>query len=105
MSQRTVMKISCATLLLMCAAMPARADSAMDACIDAFVAEHVPKDRTVKIRKLGTSQAIKGEERILLTAKGARSGTSIAAAKCVVSSDGENVALYDERTTIAANTQ
>lgn len=105
MTTRTFLKISSATLFVMCAAVPAHADPAMDACIDTFVAEHVPKDRALKIRKLGSTSAAsaKREERVLLTAKGARSGTSIATAICVVSGDGQSVALYAEGATLTAN--
>lgn len=105
MTMRSVLKSSAVTLLTMCAVFPANADPAMDACIDAFVAEHVPKGRAVKIRKLGASASgwTKREERILLTAKGARSGTSIAAATCLVSGDGETIALHEHAATVAAN--
>lgn len=102
MTLRTVLKISSATLLLTCGAVAAHADQAMDACIDAFVSEHVPKDRALKIRKVGSYAApTKRGERITLTAKGARSGAAIAEATCVVS--GDSVELYEHSATIAAN--
>jgi hypothetical protein len=105
MSMRTLLPITSATMLLMLGAGPAaHADAAMEACIDAFVAEHVPKDRKLKIRRVGPfNTSATREERITLTAKGARSGTPLAAATCIVSGDGSSVTLQaGSPTTVAA---
>lgn len=104
MAKRTVCLLSSALLLVaLGSASLSRADSAMDACIDAFIHEHVPKDRALKIRKFGSSSAAlapKRAERITLTAKGARTGTQIAAATCIVS--GGSVTLESSAATLAA---
>ena len=105
MSMRTLLPTTSAAVLLILSAAPAaHADAAMDACIDAFVAEHVPKDRKLKIRRVGPfNTSATGEERITLTAKGARSGTPLASATCIVNGDGSSVTLADASTTVAAN--
>lgn len=94
MKSRNVLALSVAiATMASIAATPSRADSAMDACIDAFVSEHVPKDRAVKIRKYRSTGSFVTARtgRIMLTAKGAKSGTQIASASCVV--DGRTVSL------------
>lgn len=99
MKSRTTVSIS--TLFSAFAALApitTHADSAMDACIKAFVDERVPKDRTIKIRKVEKSNAwltAPHAERISLTASGAKSGMRIAAATCVVSPRGDSIELYD----------
>lgn len=105
MKSRTVFAASVAiTTLALTLATPSRADSAMDACIDAFVSEHVPKDRTVKVRKYRSTGSFAAARtgRILLSAKGAKSGTMIASASCSV--DGSTVSLDSgtEATKVAA---
>jgi hypothetical protein len=99
MKSRTVLSISTlASILAGLTPMQIHADPAMDACIKAFVEERVPKDRAIKIRKLegpSTSLVASQSGRITLTASGAKSGTRIASATCVVSEDGDSVALYD----------
>jgi hypothetical protein len=102
MKSRTVLSIS--TLALIFAGltpMTIHADSAMDACIKAFVEQRVPKDRAIKIRKFAGPSSLVAtpqSERITLTASGAKSGTPIASAKCVVTDGGDSVALYDAQT-------
>lgn len=105
MKLRNVLFVSSAIAMTMLAvATPSHADSAMNACIDAFVSEHVPKDRSLIIRKYrsNTTYGTARAERIQLSAKGARSGTQIATATCVV--DGSTIALErgPETTKIAA---
>lgn len=99
MKPRTALSIlSCAAILSSLAPMTSHADSAMDACIKAFVEERVPKDRTIKIRKReGSSTAMLAphSRRITLTATGAKSGTRIASATCVVGDGDDSIALYD----------
>jgi len=106
MTMRARLSITSAALLLTLSAAPAaHADPAMNACIDAFVAKHVP-DRRLKIRRVGplnTASSATREERITLTAKGARSGTRLATATCIVNGDGSSVTLADAPTTVAAN--
>jgi hypothetical protein len=96
--------LSIATFATICAAAAptaVHAESAMDACIKAFVEERVPKDRPIKIRKLQGVSTSSGSQsgRITLTANGAKSGAQIASASCVVSNSGESVALHDARKT------
>ena len=95
MKSRNVLSISSAFATLLIAATPSAsyADSAMDACIEAFVAEHVPKDRTVRVRTYRSAGAYANgpSARIFLNAKGARSGTQIAAATWIV--DGSSISL------------
>ena len=99
MKSRTVLSIcTLASIFAGLTPMTIHADSAMDACIKAFVEERVPKDRAIKIRKLSgssTSVAAPQSGRITLTASGAKSGTRIASATCVVTEGGDSVALYD----------
>lgn len=102
MKSRTVLSISVlASIFAGLTPMAIHADSAMDACIKAFVEERVPKDRAIKIRKLSgpsTSVATPQSGRITLTASGAKSGTRIASATCVVTEGGDSVELYDAHT-------
>lgn len=102
MKSRTILSISTlASIFAGLTPMTIHADSAMDACIKAFVEERVPKDRAIKIRKLtgsSTSGAAPQSGRITLTASGAKSGTRIASATCVVTGDGDSIALYDAQT-------
>jgi hypothetical protein len=95
MKSRKILSISSALATLLIAAAPSAsyADAAMDACIEAFVAEHVPKDRKVRVRTYRSAGAYPSPSsgRILLNAKGAKSGTQIAAATCIV--DGSSISL------------
>lgn len=99
MKSPTVLSVfTFASILSSLAPITSHADSAMDACIKAFVEERVPKDRTIKIRKLeGSSTAMLAPHprRITLTATGAKSGTRIASATCVVGEGDDSIALYD----------
>jgi hypothetical protein len=97
MKSRTVLSISTlVSIFASLTSMSIHADSTMDACIKAFVEERVPKDRTIKIRKLSTTALVAAQSgRITLTASGARSGTRIASATCMVTEGGDSVALYD----------
>lgn len=102
MKSRSVLSIATfASILAGLTPMTIHADSAMDACIEAFVAERVPKDRAIKIRKLegsSVSFAAPQSDRITLTASGAKSGIRIASATCVVTQGGDSIALYDMHT-------
>ena len=100
MKSRNVLSISTlASIFAGLTPLTIHADSTMDACIKAFVEERVPKDRTFKIRKLSTTSLVAPQSgRITLTASGARSGTRIASATCVVTEGGDSVALYDAPT-------
>jgi hypothetical protein len=107
MKTRKLISISATTSLAILAVAPSAtyADAAMDACIEAFVAERVPKDRAVRVRKLSGSNAYTtGTQRITLTAKGSKSGKEIASATCIVSDRGDSVSLQDtqESSTLAA---
>ena len=95
MKSRNSLSIPSAFAALLIAAAPSAgyADAAMDACVEAFVAEHVPKDRKVRVRtyRSAGSYASPSSGRIFLNAKGAKSGTQIAAATCIV--DGSSISL------------
>jgi|GEM_PF-1598717 hypothetical protein len=95
MNKRVLSLVSTTAVALALGTPAARADDVMNACIDAFVAQHVPKDRTVRIRKIDATSPFTGvrAQRITLEAKGARSGKTFAAATCIVSSDGKSVML------------
>jgi hypothetical protein len=99
MKSRTVLSIfAFASILSSLAPIASQADSEMDACIEAFVADRVPKDRAIKIRKLeGSSPSMLAphSRRITVTATGAKSGTRIASASCVVSERDGSIALVD----------
>jgi hypothetical protein len=73
-------------------------DKATDACIQAFVDSHLPKGRTVRVHKKGhASSSVYAHVRqytVTLSARLARSGTELATARCVVSHDGEVIALH-----------
>jgi len=102
MSKRNVyihlVATTAATLAFSATPAVTHADAVMDACIEAFVAQRVPKDRPVRVRKFGAASPYYGaptEQKITLTAKGAKSGTQIASATCIASADGKSVSLQD----------
>ena len=72
-------------------------EKATDACIQAFVDSHLPKGRTVRVhKKVHVSSPVYAHVRqytVTLSARLARSGTELATARCVVSHDGEVIAL------------
>jgi hypothetical protein len=97
-TSRSILCSAIASAIVAAAPLPATAkDAAMDACIQAFIAERVPKDRAVQIRKstASSSFAQSRAQRITLTAHGAKSGTEIASATCVVDSSGASISLRD----------
>jgi hypothetical protein len=104
MNMRKRICLSSTTALIILAMTPnaSYADAAMDACIQAFVAERIPKDRTIKIRKFSGSNPSTAAERITLTAKGAKSGTEIASATCIVSDGGASISLHETQDSTAA---
>ena len=74
-----------------------RAGKASDACIQAFVDSHLPKGHTVRVRKLAppTSPLDSYAKRYTLdlSARLASSGTQLVTARCVVTTNGEVLAL------------
>ena len=71
---------------------------AADACIQAFIDSHVPKGRTVRVRKEGPSPSsrVPGTSRqytVSLKAHMSVSGNELATARCVATSNGEVIAL------------
>jgi hypothetical protein len=73
-------------------------DAAMDACINAFVAQNLPKEQPVKaVRKeevAASPVAIHARSyKIVVSATGVESGKRLARGTCIVNRDGEVVAL------------
>lgn len=72
-------------------------DVAMDSCINAFVASNLPKEQPVTVRKQGAvdspitmhSRAYK----IMVSAKGVKSGKYLARGSCIVDRSGQVIAL------------
>jgi hypothetical protein len=82
-------------LALAAAPMTAQAygsDTAANACVQAFVDTYLPKDRTVKLRRLSPVAGPLGNYTkrftIDLSARLSRSGNEIVSARCVASADG-----------------
>lgn len=78
----------------------AGSNQAVDACVKAFVATHIPKESVVHVHKqtpplspLALLQDRRGTYTVALTAYGKRSGKEIAQARCVASSRGEVIVL------------
>ena len=72
-------------------------DAAMDSCINAFVASSLPKAQPVKIRKedgVNSPLAVHARaSKILVSAKGVKSGKYLARGTCIVDRSGEVIAL------------
>mgnify|MGYP003576332547 CR=1 FL=1 len=72
-------------------------DAAMDSCINAFVASSVPKEHPVKVKKEdGINSPLSVHSRaykIVVTAKGVKSGKYLARGTCIVDRSGAVVAL------------
>ena len=70
---------------------------AADACIQAFIDSHVPKGRTVRVRKEGSSPSSMyphvRQYTVSLKAHMSISGNELATARCVANSNGEVIAL------------
>ncbi len=72
-------------------------DAAMDSCINAFVSSNLPKEQPVTVRKQGAvdspitmhSRAYK----IMVSAKGVKSGKYLARGTCIVDRSGQVVAF------------
>jgi hypothetical protein len=93
--------VAVSTLLALCAA-PSTAqangsDKAADACIQAFVDAYLPKDRTMKVRKLlptaGPLSAYSKRYTIELSARLAHSGDELVMAHCVANAKGQVIEL------------
>lgn len=89
---------ACMAVTALPAAAHERNQTAMDACIQAFVAEELPQGRKIEIVKRDTSSSVlssgEGPRTVLVSAKGKRSGRSYGSARCVVKNDGEILAMY-----------
>jgi hypothetical protein len=76
-------------------------DKAMDTCLQAFVAQSLPKEQPVVIEKRASkNQALDSRTRtyrIAITATGKTSGRELAKGICVVDRKGEIVAFHGER--------
>lgn len=72
-------------------------DAAMDSCISAFVADSLPKEQPVKVRKEeAVTSPISIHSRaykIMVSAKGVQSGKYLARGTCIVDRTGQVVAL------------
>jgi len=91
--------LAAATLTLAApfAARAGNADAAMDSCISAFVAAHLPKEQPVRVRKEdAASSPVNVHARaykILVTARGVESGKYLARGSCIVDRHGQVVAV------------
>jgi hypothetical protein len=91
--------LAAATLALAApfAAQASDADAAMDSCISAFLASHLPKDQRVQVRKEdAASSPVNVHARaykILVTARGVQSGKYLARGSCIVDRHGQVVAV------------
>ncbi len=76
-------------------------DQAMDTCVQAFVAQSLPKEQPIVIEKRSSrNQALDSRTRtyrIALTATGRTSGREFAQGVCVVDRKGEIIALNGKR--------
>jgi hypothetical protein len=102
MNSRTALTILSCSAVLTLAAAPlsgyAGSDPTMDACIEAFIAERVPKNRALTIRKIDLTNSFYSQartQRITLTATGKNSGTKFASAVCIVDESGDSVSLLE----------
>lgn len=72
-------------------------DAAMDSCISAFVAANLPKEQPVKVRKeeaVTSPVSIHSRAyKIMVSAKGVRSGKYLARGTCIVDRTGQVVTL------------
>ena len=96
--------LAVASLALLACPLASRADAvsqAMDACVQAFVAAHLPKEQPVVVDKdtlaFGPLDAQSRTYRIVLIATGKTSGRQIARSTCVANRAGEVIALNGRR--------
>jgi hypothetical protein len=95
--------LAVATLALLGSPLAARADAAeqaMDACVQAFIAAHLPKEQPVVIDKrdvVNLRPDARRNYRVVLTATGRTSGRQIAKGTCVANRDGAVIALNDRQ--------
>jgi hypothetical protein len=96
--------LAMATLALLGSPLASRADAAaqaIDACVQAFVAAHLPKEQPVVVDKQNISSGPLDAQtrtyRIVLTATGTTSGRQIAKSTCVANRSGEVIALNGRR--------
>lgn len=89
-----------ASFAVQASTLKAKNDSAMDACIEAFVSEQVPLNHPLKIvkRDLASGDTLSRwnfpqRSTIEISAKGARTGQDYGSASCVVDRRGEVVAM------------
>jgi hypothetical protein len=72
-------------------------DAAMDSCINAFVAANLPKEQPVTVRKedLAASPISMHARayKIVVSAKGVKSGKRLARGTCIVDRSGQVIAL------------
>jgi len=72
-------------------------DAAMDACINAFVSENLPKEQRVKVQKEEVADSPLSIHsrayKIVVSAKGVESGKYLARGTCVVDRSGAVIAL------------
>lgn len=72
-------------------------DTAMDACISAFVAANLPKEQPVRVQKEAAASSplavYSRGYKIIVTAKGMESGKYLARGTCTVDRDGQVTAL------------
>jgi hypothetical protein len=95
--------LAVATLALLGSPLASRADvaeQAMDACVQAFIAAHLPKEQPVVIDKRNVANLRPDTHRnyrVELIATGRTSGRQIAKGSCVANRDGEVIALNGKR--------
>lgn len=96
--------LAVATLALLGSPLASRADAvehAMDACVQAFVAQHLPKGQPVVVDKqnfvVGPLDAHTRTYRVVLIATGTTSGRQIAKSTCVANRDGDVIAFNGRR--------
>lgn len=96
--------LAIAALALLGSPVAARADAsdqAVDACVQAFVAAHLPQGQRVVFDKQdivsGPLDIRSRKYRIVLTATGATSGRQIAKSTCVVDRDRQTITLNGRR--------
>jgi hypothetical protein len=106
---KILLVIGSAALLAAPIASQAKDQVAMDACINAFVNEQLPKNHPLKIVKRDTTNHwhFPRSSLVELSAKGRRTGTNYGSATCLVSAKGEVVAMeiHSERVRYADGAQ
>ena len=99
--RRMLIATTLGVLALPLAARAGGLDQAIDTCVQAFVAQSLPKEQPVVVEKRSSkNQALDprtGTYRIALTATGRTSGREYSQGVCVVNRKGEIIALNGKR--------